>query len=94
MRIVNDILYVADSEPRNVPGQYGCNSGFHRGIYIGRVNDGVVTAFIPDPRPNGAASFPEGITVDRSGTIWGASIGDPKRRSDHRPPDPIPRTCN
>jgi sugar lactone lactonase YvrE len=76
VRIHNDVLYVADSESRNLPGQYGYNPGFHRGIYIGSVNDGVVTAFIPDPKPNGAASFPEGITVDKSGTIWGASIGD------------------
>ena len=78
VRIHNDILYVADSESRNIPGQYGYNPGFHRGIYIGSVNDGVVTAFIPDPRPNGAASFPEGISVDKTGTIWGASIGDRK----------------
>ncbi len=76
VRILNDVLYVADSESRNVPGQYGYNPGFHRGIYIGSVNDGVVTEFIPDPMPRGNASFPEGITVDRSGVIWGASIGD------------------
>ena len=76
VRILNDVLYVADSESRNVPGQYGYNPGFHRGIYIGSVKDGVVTAFIPDPSPSGGASFPEGITVDRGGTIWGASIGD------------------
>jgi hypothetical protein len=79
VRIHNDILYVADSESRNnTPGEYGYNPGFHRGIYIGSVNDGVVTAFIPDPKPNGGASFPEGISVDRTGTIWGASIGDRK----------------
>lgn len=41
-----------------------------------RVDDGVVTAFIPDPRPNGGASFPEGITVDKKGVTWGGSIGD------------------
>ena len=76
VRIHNDILYVADSESRNAPGQYGHNPGYHRGIYIGRVKDGVVTAFIPDPAPKNAASFPEGITVDKSGVIWGASIGD------------------
>jgi sugar lactone lactonase YvrE len=76
VRILNDTLYVADSESRNVPGQYGYNPGFHRGIRIGSVNDGVVRAFIPDPAPKGNASFPEGITVDKSGTIWGASIGD------------------
>ena len=78
VRIHNDILYVADSESRNIPGQYGYNPGFHRGIYIGSVDDGVVTAFIPDPRPNGGASFPEGISVDATGTIWGGSIGDRK----------------
>ena len=76
VRIHNDILYVADSESRTAPGQYGHNPGFHRGIYIGSVKDGIVTAFIPDPAPKGAASFPEGITVDKSGVIWGASIGD------------------
>ena len=78
VRILNDVLYVADSESRDVKGIYGYNPGFHRGIYIGSVHDGIVSAFIPDPRPNGAASFPEGITVDKAGTIWGASIGDRK----------------
>jgi streptogramin lyase len=76
VRIHNDILYVADSESRNAPGQYGHNPGFHRGIYIGSVKDGKVTTFIPDPAPKGGASFPEGITVGRDGIIWGASIGD------------------
>lgn len=76
VRIHNDVLYVADSESRAVPGQYGYNPGFHRGIPIGSVADGKVTAFIPDPSPSGGASFPEGISVDQSGTIWGGSIGD------------------
>jgi len=77
VRIQNDILYVADSESRNnAPGEYGYNPGYHRGIYIGRVKDGVVTGFIPDPKPNGAASFPEGISLGKDGVIWGASIGD------------------
>jgi sugar lactone lactonase YvrE len=76
VRIHNDVLYVADSESRNVPGQYGYNPGYHRGIRIGSVNNGVVTAFIPDPAPKNNASFPEGISVDRAGVIWGASIGD------------------
>jgi sugar lactone lactonase YvrE len=76
VRILHDVLYVADSESRNVPGQYGYNPGFHRGIRIGSVSDGVVKQFIPDPAPKNNASFPEGITVDPSGVIWGASIGD------------------
>jgi sugar lactone lactonase YvrE len=77
VRIHNDILYVADSESRNnTLGQYGFNPGYHRGIRIGSVKDGIVTTFIPDPAPKGGASFPEGITVDKDGVIWGASIGD------------------
>jgi sugar lactone lactonase YvrE len=76
IRILGDTLYVADSESRNLPGQYGFNPGHHRGISIGSVNDGVVKYFIPDPKPLGGASFPEGITVDAKGVIWGASIGD------------------
>ena len=89
VRIHNDILYVADSESRNVPGQYGYNPGFHRGIYIGSVKDGIVTTFIPDPAPKGGASFPEGITVDTSGVIWGASIGD-RNVMKFVPPTPPP----
>ena len=76
LRILGDTLYVADSESRNLAGNYGYNPGHHRGISIGNVNDGVVRQFIPDPRPNGGASFPEGIYVDPAGVIWGASIGD------------------
>jgi DNA-binding beta-propeller fold protein YncE len=76
VRIKDDVLYVADSESRDAPGQYGHNPGYHRGIYIGSVKDGVVTAFIPDPAPKGGASFPEGISLGKDGVIWGASIGD------------------
>ena len=89
VRIHNDMLYVADSESRNAPGQYGHNPGFHRGIYIGSVKDGAVTTFIPDPAPKGNASFPEGITVDASGVIWGASIGD-RNVMKFVPPTPPP----
>ena len=35
-----------------------------------------MTAFIPDPAPQGNASFPEGISLGKDGVIWGASIGD------------------
>lgn len=76
VRIRNDILYVADSESRAVEGQYGYNPGWHRGIRIGSVTDGVVTGFIPDPGPHGGTSHPEGISVDDEGNIWGASVGD------------------
>ena len=78
VRILNDILYVTDSESRAVEGQYGYNPGWHRGIRIGKVSDGVVTAFIPDPAPHDSTSFPEGISLDKNGVIWGASVGDRK----------------
>ena len=76
VRIRNDILYVVDSESRAAEGQYGYNPGWHRGIRIGSVTDGVVRGFIPDPGPHGGTSHPEGISVDDEGNIWGASVGD------------------
>lgn len=75
IRILNDTLYVVDSESRAVEGQYGYNPGWHRGIYVGTL-DGIITDFIPDPSPSGGTSFPEGIAVDDNGVIWGASVGD------------------
>lgn len=72
----NDILYSADSESRRPVG-YGYNPGWQRGIRIGSVKDGKVTAFIPDTDPNpdgGATSNAEGITVDRNGVIYGAQV--------------------
>ena len=77
VRIHNDILYVVDSESRQAEGQYGYNPGWHRGIYVGTL-DGIVTDFIPDPNPHDGTSFPEGISVDDNGVIWGASVGDRK----------------
>lgn len=78
VRIHDDILYVVDSESRNVEGQYGYNPGYHRGIRIGSVVDGIIAEFIPDPDPSGSTSFPEGISVDDNGVIWGASVGNRK----------------
>ncbi len=77
VRIHNDLLYVVDSESRQAEGQYGYNPGWHRGIYVGTL-DGIVTDFIPDPNPHDGTSFPEGISVDDHGVIWGASVGDRK----------------
>ena len=54
------------------------NVGFVRGIRIGNVRDGLVTAFIPDPewrigvRGTTAA---EGVTVDLDGNVYGAEVG-------------------
>jgi sugar lactone lactonase YvrE len=72
----NDILYSADSESRRPVG-YGYNPGWQRGIRIGSVRNGKVTAFIADPEPDPdkyATSGPEGIWVGRDGTIYGAQV--------------------
>jgi DNA-binding beta-propeller fold protein YncE len=74
----NDVLYVTDSESTGKEG-YGYNPGWKRGIRIGSVKDGVVTAFIPDPLvPAGALPAPsaaEGVAVDADGVIYGAEVG-------------------
>jgi hypothetical protein len=72
----NDILYSADSESRNPVG-YGYNPGWRRGIRIGSVKDGKVTAFIPDADPTpdaGSTSGAEGIWVDKAGVIYGGKV--------------------
>ena len=72
----NDIMYSGDSESRRPVG-YGYNPGWQRGIRIGSVKDGKVTAFIPDPdgEPDkGATSGAEGLWVDKAGIIYGAQV--------------------
>ena len=73
----NDVLYVADSESNS-----SRNPGFRRGIRIGSVRDGKVTAFIPDPvlnpgqglePTNGTAA--EGVAADAAGNVYGAEVG-------------------
>lgn len=69
----NDILYSADSE-----SNAGRNVGYKRGIRIGSVKDGFVTAFIPDPEPdqdNSGTSAAEGVAVDAEGNVYGAEVG-------------------
>ncbi len=72
----NDVLYSADSESSNAGSM--SNMGFVRGIRVGSVHDGLVTAFIPDPewelgvRGTTAA---EGVTADRYGNVYGAEVG-------------------
>lgn len=60
----NDMLYVTDSSstPRSNPG-YG------EGIRVASVHDGKVTLFLDDPHEDGTQ---EGVTVDKSGTIYGS----------------------
>jgi hypothetical protein len=73
----HDILYATDSESRTAPGQYGHHPGWKRGIRIGSVHDGIVTAFIPDtdPKPDaGSTSGGEGIGVDAKGVVYSAQV--------------------
>ena len=69
----NDILYGADSESNTAR-----HAGWKRGIRIGSVRDGKVTAFIPDPEANpdrAATSAAEGVAADASGNVYGAEVG-------------------
>jgi sugar lactone lactonase YvrE len=75
----HDVLYVTDSESREAEG-YGHHPGWKRGIRIGSVKDGVVTAFIPDTQPDPehkSTSGGEGIAADAQGTIYSAQV-DPR----------------
>jgi hypothetical protein len=69
----NDVIYVADSESESVSKNH---DGWKRGIRIGNLKDGSVTAFIPDPNvvATGTSSA-EGIAVDSKGVIYGAEVG-------------------
>jgi len=71
--IRNDILFAADSESNTAR-----HAGWKRGIRIGSVKGGKVTAFIPDTEPNPdrvATSAAEGVAVDAKGNIYGAEVG-------------------
>ena len=69
-----DTIYVADSESGSVNPPHGA---WKRGIRIGKVKDGKVLAFIPDPgpAPNNNTSTAEGMTVDAAGNVYGAEVG-------------------
>lgn len=72
----NDIIYVADSESESVSKNH---DGWKRGIRVGRVSDGAVTAFIPDPvEKTTGTSAAEGVAADAAGNIYGAEVG-PRR---------------
>jgi sugar lactone lactonase YvrE len=71
--IRNDVLYVADSESGSVAPNH---KDWKRGIRIGSVKDGKVTAFIPDPDENATGtSAAEGVAVDPQGNVFGAEVG-------------------
>jgi DNA-binding beta-propeller fold protein YncE len=72
----HDVIYVADSESESVSKNH---DGWKRGIRIGNVADGAVTAFIPDPvEKTTGTSAAEGVVADVDGNIYGAEVG-PKR---------------
>ncbi len=73
----HDILYSTDSESR-APMGYGYHPGWKRGVRIGSVKDGIVTAFIPDTYPDPdktATSGGEGIWADGNGVVYSAQVG-------------------
>ena len=68
-----DTLYVADSESGSVARNH---PGWKRGIRIGSVKDGKVTAFIPDPNEAATGtSAAEGVAADADGNVYGAEVG-------------------
>ena len=73
----HDVLYVTDSESRE-PYGYGYHPGWKRGVRLGSIKDGIVTAFIPDDMPDPdkySTSGGEGIWVDDAGAIYCADVG-------------------
>ena len=60
----NDILYAADTQ-----SDEKTNPGYKRGIRIGSVKDGKVTALIADPDPDGTG---EGVAADAQGNVYGS----------------------
>jgi len=66
-------IYVADSESESVAKNH---PGWKRGIRVGRVSDGAVIAFIPDPvEVATGTSSAEGVAADSKGVIYGAEVG-------------------
>jgi sugar lactone lactonase YvrE len=69
----NDVLYATDSESGSVAPDH---VAWKRGIRIGSLRDGVISAFIPDPDEKPAStSAAEGVAVDAAGNIYGAEVG-------------------
>ena len=73
--IRNNMIYVADSESGSV-GSARSRTDWKRGIRIGTLQDGKVTALIPDPDEKATnTSAAEGVAVDAAGNIYGAEVG-------------------
>ncbi|MFO1183925.1 MAG: peptidyl-alpha-hydroxyglycine alpha-amidating lyase family protein [Bauldia sp.] len=72
----DDNVYVADSESESVSRNH---DGWKRGIRVGDLKTGQLTAFIPDPvDKTTGTSAAEGVAVDRNGVVYGAEVG-PRR---------------
>lgn len=72
----DDNVFVADSESESVSRNH---NGWKRGIRIGSLRTGEVTAFIPDPvDKTTGTSAAEGVAVDKNGVVYGAEVG-PRR---------------
>jgi streptogramin lyase len=70
----NDVIYVADSESGAVGN--GRSRTEKRGIRVGRISDGKVFAFIPDPVAVATnTSGAEGVAADAAGNVYGAEVG-------------------
>jgi DNA-binding beta-propeller fold protein YncE len=59
----NDVMYVADTQ-----SDQARNPGFKRGVRIGSVKDGKVTAFIPEP--SAELGTGEGVAADDQGNVF------------------------
>lgn len=67
------ILYVADSESGSIDPS---RPEWKRGIRIGALKDGKVTALIPDPSTATRGTLAaEGVAVDDAGNVYGAEVG-------------------
>lgn len=68
----NDVIYVTDSQ-----SNMALNPGFTRGLRIGSVIDGLVTAFIPHPNPDPNSPAAEGVVIDAVGNVYTAGNDEP-----------------
>jgi sugar lactone lactonase YvrE len=80
----NGMLYVADSESGSVARDPATKQvarvEWTRGIRVGSLKDGKITAFIPDPQKDlrQGTLAAEGVAVDAAGNIYGAEVGPRK----------------
>jgi sugar lactone lactonase YvrE len=81
----NGMLYVADSESGSVSRDPEdrtkvVRTEWIRGIRVGSLKDGKITAFIPDPQKDlrSGTLAAEGVAIDAAGNVYGAEVGPRK----------------